>query len=492
MTHFQTSTRTITTSYKPMTTTKVYYETTVTKTVILNTIYVEDGSTPVSIEPLSFVVADGSTQWLGGVPPASTGSYVVITTSFTVIPVITADPILVNNDHTRTTTVHNTIFNSHQYTITMTLLQQKSVTTAIPASISVITGKPFTGIAPGGWNTSSGFDYGISVSKPAHPFSDHFFVSNEHNYDLYRTRPLEFLTATKAKSGFTVLDQLLVSSTLRTDSVWTTAIIDGKVMSPTTTAKTSLASSTSHPNHSPYTHSTPILIPGSFNTTVGGVVSSTISNIVYSYLIPGSLTSTGTQLPSSIDKMAGNRPLASPNSFLTIYLSTSSTLNSSAAGASPTGGDKSAVNPISTTSHSGINNPTSPSSPTSTILHDEGLPNSVPSLNRTVLGSMMPSVVSFSTIYVPLLPVSSSVTSIKNSVSMSSETASSTKTRESSDYTANTFTMSFGQTSSYTSSSASTAPSQCGEIGDFILNVRQLFSHFLYPLTVLSSTIFPR
>lgn len=64
--------------------------------------------------PLSFVITNSTTSWLGGIAPPSSVSYVVVTSAVTVKPVITPASV----DHTRTTTLYSTVFGTGYTTIT--------------------------------------------------------------------------------------------------------------------------------------------------------------------------------------------------------------------------------------------------------------------------------------------------------------------------------------------------------------------------------------
>jgi len=193
------------------------YETTITETALYTATQAYATSTPsgppispsdAANEPLSFIVEDGTTIWLNGPAPATTESYVVVTSAVTVLPVAASVP-----EHTSTLTVQSTIYETQHLTVTdflNTAASTPPTSTFIPAG----TGTIFTGVAPGGWNASSTAsrvdDY--SVVTPSTTSSENVMFAADSTFDIYETSHSTIsLSAMSAKSGFNELTYTVLS-----------------------------------------------------------------------------------------------------------------------------------------------------------------------------------------------------------------------------------------------------------------------------------------
>jgi hypothetical protein len=508
-------------------TAKIVYETTITETVILNTVY----ETVSQVNPLSFVVLGGSTSWIGDIAPASTESYVIVTNAITVVPINTPEPSS-NMDHTRTTTIITTVVNSHQYTITMTLPPQIITATVLPAG----TGIPYTGVAPGGWNASYGFGDGVSVTKPSS--SNPVFVTTEPSYDLYSTRIAESLTVSDAKSGFAALSTVGLSSSSTFDKTWTTVVTSTvpkitvlSYSNSTSSAPPSTSSSSSDLITSP-TSSTFVSIRYTTMDSVGassGVSTKSVDGVgtFSSNSFSGYLNSSSTQLTSTTSAYSTTRlytislgsysndlltnathsaslvsivtatpPAASTsNSFLAVYSTVSSLEGVTTKGGSLSSETffssihkSSVLSSIATTLVHAANSVEasnsadlrvsmllSSKSSSYTLGYAAGLASSAsgPLSGEIIKGTVsVPS--SFSTIYTSLPESATSLTVSSSDLNTLESTPFSSAPSDSLLGFSRSSTTISSQTFTILSSPALATPTTCGEVGDFTLNVSKV------------------
>lgn len=103
--------------------------------------------------PYLFHVASGSTYWLNGNTPPSTGSLVTAASTVTVQPAPTGATEAAANGGTSTS------FSTLTLTTTNVLTNVLTLVSLTPSA------KPFTGLAPNGWNSSSPTVHGAETTK---------------------------------------------------------------------------------------------------------------------------------------------------------------------------------------------------------------------------------------------------------------------------------------------------------------------------------------
>lgn len=432
------------------------YESTITETAVITVANVNptpfpsggsvsntETATPNGI--INYSVENGTTYWLNGQTPVQAGSYVYATSL--VIPVY-ATPS--SEEPASTLTLHSTIYLTQKLTSTETSESSSTssglgVVTSASAGTRLAHG--YTGMGTSGWNTTKTSTAGEIGSGKIHSSGGMYassgvlgsgatnavtaaisFVTGFSTFDIYQTSHYTIsLSSLAAQAGFNALTTSTsypVTATSSPSGGWITAVINGQTVSWGGNGSSSI---TPYAN-STFTSSTRSSSPSS----ASGVLTSLTSNPTQ--VTNGSSSTIMVNATSATSSVSGGL-LSLPSTIsLQSYSYSSAVVNSTSSTSSALG----ALTSLSSSSSL----PTYGSS--STLL------------SRTAGASSL-----FST-YSTSLAVTNSTINSSSAASTSPPTYSSSSTPSS---------VLSRQSSTSVSSSASATPSNCGEYGNFTLNV---------------------
>ena len=485
--------------------TPISYDSTVFETAYLTvTVHQPD---PSSSSVLAFIVENGTTFWLGGNTPVSTKAYVTATSVVIIEPVNTA----VGTTHlTSTVTLHSTRYTTRSSTQTLTrTLSAFNGTTTQTSGAHVVSsfGTAPVPVRPGsswtGWNATStaGGTIFPGATDPAKTSKSVASFITKETVDIYKTSEFSYTVSTyTAKGGFNVFTTPTTwsadpSSTSMAGGVWTTAVINGQIVSwnahgvtqtcteSSTRAPYTNTSSTSHHVTSPEPSLT-ASAQGAWTTAVidgqtvswngNGVTETCSDSSIYApyadttstahhmstsiaagevtsssdspSLLSASTTSSSSSSKLYIYTPASSIEAAASNTGITLAAVTSALLSSVSSSARPVSVSTATIipipaSPVASSSSSQVADPTAPSD-------SVNLPGSSTVIPSSHLG---------------VFPTSSSSKFLTLvSASSGSELSASLSTSE---------ILNNASSTSTALSAASSAPSSCGEVGDFVLNV---------------------
>ncbi|KAK0113968.1 hypothetical protein ONS96_014816 [Cadophora gregata f. sp. sojae] len=486
--------------------TPVSYETTVFETAHITVTVHQSG--PSSSSVLAFIVENGTTFWLGGHTPVSTKVYVTATSVVTIEPLHTP----AGTTHlTSTVTLQSTRYTTRSATQTLTRTLSAFNGTTTQTSSAHIASSFGTAPAPvrtssswTGWNATSSAG-GVVSPKATDPAKSsksvitRSFITKE-SVDIYKTSDYSYTVSTyTAKDGFDVfttpftwsanptstsmsggawttavisgqtvswnahgvtqtctesltrapysnttssshhLTSAEPSSTSSIQGVWTTAVIDGQTLSWNGNGITETCKETS--THAPYTNAT---------STVHHISTSTAAGEVTSSSKPTNIISATTQISSS---SSSKWYIYTPASSVGPFSSTGSALGGLTSESSTS--TLSSAHFVSVSTATVVPIAASSETPLSS---SQAADPSVTSDNTTLLIS---STVTPSS-HLGVFPTSSSTTFLTLTSSAAIEPSTSLQVSGTTSSTASTTSTALSAASSY--------PSTCGEVGDFVLN----------------------
>lgn len=215
------------------------YDATIHETAYVTVILDNPETTPAAEGPLSFMVVDGTTTWLGQTP--TPGEVLVIASSASVVTFVPQQETKALTTIESTTTVRSTI----RTQVTVTVVQTPSSTPS--ASLYVGTAS-FTGKPTGGWNASTILPAHTGETRVVAKSSPPTLVLDEPTYNLYPTtsRSSIQISSYVAASGFRSYTTLTAPTLLSSPGGSTTAVVHGQTFSWS-------ASATSTSELQPYT-----------------------------------------------------------------------------------------------------------------------------------------------------------------------------------------------------------------------------------------------
>ncbi|KAG4441931.1 hypothetical protein IFR05_002615 [Cadophora sp. M221] len=479
--------------------TPISYDTTVYETVTVH----QTSPATSSSSLLAFIVENGTTFWLGGNTPISTKSYVIATSVVTIEPINT----VAGTTHLTTTlTLHSTRYTTRPSTVTRTLSAFNGTTIQtsgahVASSFGTVPAPVRTSTSWAGWNATSTAGGAVfpGATDPAKTSKSEVSFVTKETVNIYKTTGFSFTVSTyTAKGGF---NAFTTPSTLAADpsatsaagGIWTSAVIDGQTVSWNAHGVTQTC--TESPTRAPYTnttsaiHSVTSADPSSTSSAQGVWTTAVIDGQTVSWNGNGVTRTCSESIHSPYANTASTtHPLASSMAAGVLTSSADPTLSSAVATSSSSSSNWYIYTPVTsaensdTTTGSALGGATLvPSSSvfssarpvsvsTATVIP---IPASASRLSASQVAD--PSLTSSET--TQLLSSSTSIVASSHMGTFSTTSSSSFLTLASSSVvdpsaalqTSSTVSNTVSITSSI-SSSASSIPSNCGEVGDFVLN----------------------